>query len=317
MNLAHNLARKGHPVIEAIKRRLGRLKSRPWSKDTNEKIGLVIEGGGMRGIISAGVVVGLERLGLNQAFDEVYAESAGALNACYFLAGHASFGARIYFEDICNMKFINPIRLTRIVDVDFAVDHVVVNVKPLKVNCVLSSESDFYVSLTDAVDGSRMVVNVRKTSTTRLLRILKATAALPILYNRAIEIEGRSFVDGGIADPIPIKSAIMNGCTHILVIVTRPPEFRARKARWLEERILRALLLGWDERLKQAFLTRHKRYNEARDIASGMIPAEREVNIAVIYPGPIGRKLSRLTKNPELSRQAMEESADLTIEFFR
>src|SRR5262245_6066897 len=86
----------GQAVVREIHRRLARLRAGAPPGVGDAKLGLVIEGGGMRGAISAGALVALERLGLTSAFDEVLGESAGALNACYFLAGAAALGARIY-----------------------------------------------------------------------------------------------------------------------------------------------------------------------------------------------------------------------------
>ena len=64
----------------------------------------------MRGVVSAGMVAGLEHLGLLPAFDVIYGTSAGAINGAYFVAGRAAFGASIYYEEINNSQFMNPLR---------------------------------------------------------------------------------------------------------------------------------------------------------------------------------------------------------------
>jgi len=73
----------------------------------------------MRGVVSAGALIAMERVSLTSVFDEVYGESAGAINACYFLAGKAAFGGRIYLEDLISSRFINPLRPGKILDMDF------------------------------------------------------------------------------------------------------------------------------------------------------------------------------------------------------
>jgi hypothetical protein len=75
--------------------------------DDGARIALCVEGGAMRGVVSAGMVSALEDLGLVHAFDAVYGSSAGAINAAYFLAGQAGFGTAIYSEDINNHQFIS------------------------------------------------------------------------------------------------------------------------------------------------------------------------------------------------------------------
>src|SRR5262249_39413334 len=89
-----------HPVLKEIELRLVLLQQGPVLGGLNTKLRLVVEGGGMRGVVSGGALIALERVGLTSVFDEVYGESAGAINACYFLAGKAAFGGRIYLEDL-------------------------------------------------------------------------------------------------------------------------------------------------------------------------------------------------------------------------
>ena len=99
--------------------------------DPSRKLGLVIEGGGMRGVISAGSLLALDLLGFREIFDEIYAASAGGVNAAYFLSGQGTLGMTVYFDDIANRRFINPWRVFKIVDVDYAYDRIISLYKPL------------------------------------------------------------------------------------------------------------------------------------------------------------------------------------------
>jgi len=117
-----------NPVVREIERRLGLLKEGRALGGLNTKLGLVVEGGGMRGVVSGGALIAMERVGLTSVFDEVYGESAGAINACYFLAGNAAFGGRIYLEDLTSFRFINPLRRGKILDVDFLIDEVMTSI---------------------------------------------------------------------------------------------------------------------------------------------------------------------------------------------
>jgi predicted patatin/cPLA2 family phospholipase len=272
----------------------------------------------MRGVISGGALLAMEELGLTEAFDEVYAESAGAINASYFLAGQGSLGSRIYFEDIASARFINPLRVRRVLDLDYLIDEVMVKTKPLDAERVVRSRSRLLVSLTNAADGGRKVVDVRATRQP-LLRILKATAAVIPLYNRAVELADGSYVDGGIADPIPVRNAIANGCTHILVLLTQPVGYRDRKFRgptWLAAR----LLLGrkWDPRLvRSLFREKYRRYNASRDLALGYARAERSASIAVICPDGHSLGVARLTRDAERLRSALLTSKEHALKVFR
>ena len=79
---------RSHPVAELIRRRRQQ-GSRPGERSDGRRVALVIEGGGMRGVVSAGMTSAIEQLGLRDTFDEVHGSSAGAFNGAFLLAGQA------------------------------------------------------------------------------------------------------------------------------------------------------------------------------------------------------------------------------------
>ena len=84
-----------HPVADILRvRAAGR--SQPGARDDAHRVALVLEGGGMRGVVSAGMTAALERLGLTRCFDLVVGASAGAINGAALLAGVAQRGAAAY-----------------------------------------------------------------------------------------------------------------------------------------------------------------------------------------------------------------------------
>lgn len=77
-----------HPVMRLINQRLQEgSTSRPGQRSDGFKLGLVVEGGGMRGIVTGAMLMGLQDMGLTHCFDAVYGASAGAINSTYFLTG--------------------------------------------------------------------------------------------------------------------------------------------------------------------------------------------------------------------------------------
>jgi predicted patatin/cPLA2 family phospholipase len=311
-----NLAYPQNPVIQEIRRRKAMIEKGKEIAEGETKLGLVLEGGGMRGVISGGILVALEKLGLNSVFDEVYGESAGAINACYFLASQAAFGSRIYLEDLATPRFINPFRVNKIIDIDFLIDHVMTKVKPLCVNKVLYSRSKLFVSITNANNGTARVVDVKKEDVP-LLKLLKATSAMTPLYNKGVLIDGIPYTDGGIADPIPVKNAINRGCTHTLVLLTRRYDYKLLPYRGLKRLILKLILEKWDERFARAFFNvQYKRYNESRDIAFGNISVGNDVKLAVICPTHKSPKVTRLTINQNRLNAAMNDSIIRALTLF-
>ncbi len=311
---APNVASPDNPVIREIQRRLTMIRRGQDFSDLGTKLGLVVEGGGMRRVTSGGSLIAMEQLGLTSAFDEVYGESAGAINACYFLASQAAFGGRIYIEDLTSLSFFNPVRVNKILNMDFLIDHVMTRVKPLAVDKVMKSRSKLFVSITNVDEGTARVVDVMEEKPS-LLRLLKATAAVVPLYNKSVMLDGIPYADGGITDPIPVIDAVNNGCTHILVLLTRPYGFRLEEfdgAAWM---VLKVLLKRWNGRFVDAFFNiRYRRYNEARDIAFGDIPAAQGVNLAVLCPTPDTPEVARTTISRRRLTAAMEHSIRETLQ---
>ena len=309
-----NIASPDNPVIREIQRRLLMIRRGKHLFDLGTKLGLVVEGGGMRGVISGGSLIAMEQLGLTSAFDEVYAESAGAINACYFLASQAAFGESIYLEDLASLRFFNPVRVNRALDMDFLIDHVMTRVKPLAVDKVMESRSKLFVSITNVEEGTARVVDVKE-ERPPLLTLLKATAAVIPLYNQSVMLNGIPYADGGITDPIPVLGAIDNGCTHILVLLTRPHGFRLQKFEGAGRMLLKVLLRRWNRRFVDAFFsTRYRRYNEARDIAFGDVPAAPGVNLAVLCPASGAPAVDRTTISHKRLAAAMEHSIKRTLQ---
>lgn len=302
MELSNNCAHPGHPVIQELVRRLhyGIVANSEAHLPGAPKLGLVVEGGGMRGVYSGSCLVALEQLGLCQSFDKVFGESAGAINSSYFLAGQGSFGIQIYIEDLTSLKFANPFRIGTVLDVGYAIDTVVKSVKPLNVDRVLSSPSNLYIALTDGVTGEPRMVDVKQESIP-LLTLLKATGAIVPLYNRAVYIDGHPYADGGISNPIPVRDAILAGCTHILVLLTRGFNYRSSPYPAWQRLCLSPLFRRWPAAFVSTFYQRQsKRYNDTRDIAFGTTTIRDDVHIAVIAPGenspPFGRSTTSRTK---------------------
>lgn len=261
------------------------------------KIALVVEGGGLRGVSTAGGVVALEQLGLTGAFDEVYGTSAGAMNAAYFLAGQAAVGIRIYYEDMIRREIVNPLRPWRILDVERLFAQSITGNKALRLEAVLASPSRLHIAMIDTSAGSSMLVDTGAIRTPEeLLTALKASTAIPVLYNRRVEVGGRLCMDAGIMNPFPLEDAVASGCTDILVLLSRPESYRrgpvGRAGRWFFNRVC----ARGDRRLVDAYARRHLLDARLRDLAFGRTTVPAGVRIATICTDA-GEKVQRLTTN--------------------
>jgi predicted patatin/cPLA2 family phospholipase len=291
------LAHPGHPVVAEMRARQADLAGGRPLEARGTRLALVVQGGAMRGVYSGAALIGLERLGLAPVFDVVYGESAGAINAAYFLAGQAEFGARIYRRDACSSAFINPLRPWRLMDVDYMIDHVMTRLTPLDTTAVLAARASLVVSLTRAEDGAAVLCDTRR-SHHPLLEVLRATATATPLHPHPTWLDGVAHVDGGIANPVPLRTALDEGCTHVLALMTVPADRVVRPLGPVRSAILGGFLRSWSPALRHAFLReRWWRYNAALDVAYGRADLPAGTEVAAIPPPAGGPRISRITRD--------------------
>lgn len=254
-----------HPVLSAISRRREE-GSVPGQRKDDLKIALAIEGGAMRGVVSAGMVAGLEYLGLLPAFDVIYGTSAGAINGAYFVAGQAAFGASIYYDEINNSQFINPLRWLcgdPSVSLEFLFEHVMIRRKPLVWQRVVDSPIEL-VPVATSIQQARAVLLRGARSRYDLYLRLKASARIPFVAGPPVRVNGEDCVFGGLYASIPFRQALDEGCTHVLALLTRPAGATLKRSNSLCRDIVCGKLARYNPLLRNAFSDRAGGY--ARDL---------------------------------------------------
>jgi predicted patatin/cPLA2 family phospholipase len=234
-----------HPVLTALRARRVRGNS-PHSRDDGNKIGLAVEGGGMRGVVSGAMLCALEDLGLPAtAFDAVYGCSSGAVNGAYFITGDSWYPLSIYYDDLPTREFVDFRRVLTgdILNLNYAFETVMELVKPLRYDAVLNAPTPLHVAVTD-VDDVRTVTVDEFESSADLKAALRASSWLPIAVRGATGFRGRRTVDGGVLTAHPYRLAVADGCTHVLSLSTRPiqpPKNRVTAAQYVAARYLERL----------------------------------------------------------------------------
>lgn len=263
-------------VLELIRQRQAEA-STPENRRDRAKLGLAIEGGGMRGVVSAGMVAGLESLGLLNCFDAVYGSSAGAISGAYFVAGQARYGTTIFYQDINNRDFIDMTRLlgsAPALSLEFLLDHVSENVKPLQWEAVLQSEVPLVIVASSLTDGR--AVHLRDFSGKHDLReCLRASARIPVVAGAPVTHRGMRLWDALVFEAIPVHAAAQDACTHLVALLTRPIS-NARRDLSLFDEIVIGHLIGRECKAAQsAYLRRVAEYNDTvRALASGSIAVD-------------------------------------------
>lgn len=211
-----------HPTLQLLQRRLDDC-STPGARRDGCKVGLVVEGGGMRGVVTGAMLMKLHELGMRDCFDAIYGASAGAINATYFLSGQ-EHGLRIYQEDINGPEFVDLRRLLSkqpVMNLDFLLDHVMTRIKPLDWQAVLRSNIPLKVIASD-VESLQPVVLEDFTSQQDLVECLKASANVPEFVGPPRLVRGMRLLDAAVFEPVPVKAALSDGCTHVVTLCSRP-----------------------------------------------------------------------------------------------
>jgi predicted patatin/cPLA2 family phospholipase len=301
-------------TVDLLKERLRRAKQGRETQD-GRKVGLIVEGGAMRGVISCASLMALEELGLTEVFDEVYGASAGAVNAAYFLAEQAAFATTIYYQKINNTRFICRYWHRKIVNIDDLFDSVIMSERPLRIEKVMASRPRLFITIADARTGEAFLVQAQ-TSRTPLLTLLKASAAMPFLYNGLVAVDGRDCFDGGLINPLPIMEAIESGCTDLLVLLTRPASYRDCAPGWLERHLFDIRCARGNAQLMNTFCSTYARENALRDIALGRQTVPDGITIATICPDEDEPRVERMTKAAGILKGAAMASAKRTLALF-
>ena len=181
------------------------------------KIGLVLEGGGMRGAYTAGVLDCFIDNGI--VVDKVYGVSAGAINAASYISKQKGRNIVFWRDHLSNKKTGNFKNLFKTGfyfknahnDEDSCVEK-------LDVNTFNESSIEFEAVVTNVKTGEAeyMLVDDAK----RVDDIVIASGSLP-MFSRFIEIDGNHYLDGGLADSIPTKRAIEDGMDKVIVVLTQ------------------------------------------------------------------------------------------------
>jgi predicted patatin/cPLA2 family phospholipase len=202
-----------HPVLTVLRARQARGDRRDGCR-----VGLAVQGGGMRGVVSGAMLTALEDLGLAGTFDAVYGASSGAINAAYFLGGGAWRNLSAYYDELVRPEFVS---LRRGMNLDFAME-VMAARKPLDFDRVLAADTELHVAVT-RLDPMGTEVLHEFADAAALTEALRASAWLPVAVRGAARLAGRQAVDGAILTIHPYRLAVADGCTHVLSLSTKRP----------------------------------------------------------------------------------------------
>lgn len=193
-----------------------------------QKTVFVLEGGAMRGLYSAGVLdTFLEN---NISTDAIYGVSAGALFGINFKSKQIGRALRYnlkYVHDKNYMGLYSLITTGNIMNREFCFDKLVNELDKLDIETFNNSPIDFYAVVTNVETGE--AEHIKITDAKEGLEALRASGSMPFV-SKLVEVNGQKYLDGAISDPIPLQKALDEGYDKIVVVLTRPENYRKTKS---------------------------------------------------------------------------------------
>lgn len=261
------------------------------------RTGLVLEGGGVRGIYTAGVLDVFMEHGLS--FDGVIGVSAGAIHGCSYLSGQKGRSIRYYRKYVSDPRFMSWrswIRTGDVVGADFCYHELPDRLDVYDHEAFLRNPTPFYVVCTDLETGKPAYI--RLTDMRAQIEYLRASASLPY-FSRIVELDGHKYLDGGCSDSIPLEAFRRMGYGRSVVILTRDAAYRKSP----ELRALPGLVYRRYPAFAEALLTRHIMYNRQTEYVEACM---QDGSAFVIRPSkPL--EIGRLEKDPEKVQQVYDQ----------
>ncbi len=188
------------------------------------KIGLVLEGGGMRSLYTAGVLDAL--LDEKIMADYVIGVSAGACCGVSYVSGQRGRSLRINTVQVQDKRYLglgNFLKTGSLFGMDFIFDEIPNRIDPFDYEAFAASPCAFEAGVSDVETG--LPAYFGKEDIQGHSIVLRASSAIPC-FSPMVRYKGRDYLDGGTSDPIPFRRALAQGCDRVVVVLTRDRGFQ-------------------------------------------------------------------------------------------
>lgn len=260
-------------------------------------VDLVLEGGGMRGMFTAGVLdVFLEK---EIEFERCFGVSAGACHACSFLSGQKKRAYNVGVDYLDDKRYCSTYSLITTGDLfgaKFVYDDIPNKLNLYDYEAFDKNETEFYATVTNCETGEAEYIRINDMREDTIY--IRASSSLPLLA-RIVKINGKKYLDGGIADSIPVKYSLSSGSGKSVVVLTRHRGYRKSKSSLMG--LMKLKYFKYPEFVEK-MKNRYINYNDTLDFIE---EEERKGNIFVIRP-PEPLKIGRIEKNKDVLTQVYE-----------
>lgn len=270
------------------------------------KTGLVLEGGAMRGMFTAGVLDVFMENGI--VFDGMIGVSAGAVFGCNFKSRQIGRTIRYnkkYGKDKRYCSFYSLVKTGDMYGADFCYNILPNELDIFDAETFKNNPMPFYIVASDCETGKPFYKELKNGDSDDMVR-LRASASMP-LVSKVVRIDGRKLLDGGITDSIPIKYFESLGYNRNVVILTQPADYKKSPAKMMP--LIRAALKKYPA-VAEAMSKRHIVYNEEKRY---VFEKAALGEIFVICPErPLG--IRRTESDPDKLQQVYDEGRNIALE---
>ena len=264
----------------------------------DEKTGLVLEGGGMRGVFTCGVLDYL--MDHKIRFPYAIGVSAGACNGLSYMSHQRGRGKYSNIDLLAKYKYIGIrplIKKRGLIDQQLLFHRFPDRILPYNYKAYAENPNRFEMVTTDCLTG-RACYWEEKFDEKRIIDIVKASSSLPYACP-IIQVDGRPMLDGGIVDSIPLLRAFEQGYERCVVVLTRNHGYRKST----KDVPVPSFIYNQYPRLRVALRNRNKLYNQQLELVERL---EKEGKIIVIRPEKpivVGRMETSVKKLTDLYEQ--------------
>lgn len=254
------------------------------------KTGLVLEGGAMRGIYTAGVLdVFMEN---DISFDGIIGVSAGALFGINLLSGQKGRILRYNKKYNCDRNYMGILPLLKtgnIIDTKYAYYTVPMKLDIFDNDTFKASKTPFYAVVTNMETGEAEYIQI--TDVFEQMEILRASASMPFV-SKPVEIDGKCYLDGAVADSIPFEKFFEMGYDRLVVVLTKDADYvKSPMSPFMTRAFYGKKYLEFENRLRN----RHNNYNSCIE---RLKLKEKNGEIFVLRP-TMRLNIKRMETNPE------------------
>lgn len=267
--------------------------------------GLVLEGGGMKGVYTAGVLDFFLDKGIE--FSSVYGVSAGACQMCSYLSKQRERGYRVYVDYLDNKNYWGVESLLTSGDLfnaKMCYELIPEYLNPFDYEAFDRYEGKAYAVVTNIKSGRAEYIHIKDSR--KEMAVIRASSSLP-LVSRNVKIGDNLYLDGGLSDSIPIRKSILDGNRKNVVVMTKEKGFVRKPASAANLALLQARYIKYPK-VYELMRKRHIEYNTTLDFLKRQEAGGQAFIIRPEYDCKVGRVEKEQKKLEEMYQMGYKDA---------